>query len=419
MLSGLAPIAILRIKGKEILQPWALFSFAQFFGMGFSLLKLQRTMSDPQLLTWMIFFSFNFAFLLGCLLAHASVWNRRRDDSPREILEHENDRPLLALLALAALFSGGLVNGYHAAGGWPLLLEEVQVGRNAFFGINLFGNFLLQLSYPVASISAFLMFRGYSWQRWLARAIWASVPMIFILCAARNMILYSLFSLAFAWEVERRPLKLRWAILGTAGFVAMFAWTLASRMGIGIGKAIDMVMRQGGLLKLALDPVYAYVANNLWNLDFALNRMDGPMGHPVSWGYGTLQGLTFYLNQNEKIEKSMGFDGLLNEASQKVFGLNTVSYQWTLYRDFGVALSLILLVMLGFVASRAYLDAMAKKTRIGMYFGAYASFWSMYALFLFPLSAAQNVVYLVIAIFLWPFLKLHHNGNRCFLKVRE
>lgn len=410
MLSGLAPIAILRFKNQNILQPWALFAFAQFFGMGFSLLKLQKTMSDPTALTWMVFLSFNFAFLIGCLVAHLSVRSRSKAPDAQETTEGANDRPLIALCVLVLLFSGGLANGYHAAGGWPILLEEVQKGRNAFFGINLFGNFLLQMSYPVASLSAFLMFRGRSWQRWLARVIWGAVPVIFILCAARNMILFSLFSLAFAWEVERSPLRLRWAILGTLSFVVMFAWTLASRMGIGFGKAIEMVMKQGGLLKLALDPVYAYVANNLWNLDFALNRMDGPMGHPFSWGYGSLQGLTFYLKQNTKIEETMGFDGLLNEASQKVFGLNTVSYQWTLYRDFGMTLSLALLVFLGFVASRMYLDGVNGRTRMGMYFGVYASFWSMYALFLFPLSAAQNVVYLFLAIALWPLLKRHGTG---------
>ena len=114
--------------------------------------------------------------------------------------------------------------------------------------------------------------------------------------------------------------------------------------------------------KVAFKIPYLYFANNFWNLDYALNTENYEERHPTTYGFVTVSGILDYIYLpggyvGREVRASGGFDDQYNKTIVKSRGLNTVSYQWSVYRDFGVmgvfAVPFLIGMLLSFLYKRA------------------------------------------------------------------
>ena len=90
------------------------------------------------------------------------------------------------------------------------------------------------------------------------------------------------------------------------------------------GKAMDVVMKLP----------YIYVANNYWNLDYAVNSPTDREIHPHTYGIDFFHGIFEYARISGSFRQSFRWDDAFNERIQKVYGFNSVSYLWDVYKDF-------------------------------------------------------------------------------------
>jgi hypothetical protein len=100
--------------------------------------------------------------------------------------------------------------------------------------------------------------------------------------------------------------------------------------------------------------IYAYLANDFWNLDFAIKKyVDGDFTYRLQYGVGLFRALLWNLRLEPELVQAYHFDTLFNESATKVKGLNTVIYVWHFYKDFGIPGVLLLPLGAG-VASWIY-----------------------------------------------------------------
>jgi oligosaccharide repeat unit polymerase len=137
---------------------------------------------------------------------------------------------------------------------------------------------------------------------------------------------------------------------------------------------------------------YAYIANNFWNFDYAVQKyIDGNSFYPRSFGFELLRPLFFFSHLEGPVSSLHGFDSLYNESVVKVRGLNTVLFIWHFYKDFGLWGTFLLIFLLGCGLGIFYQNTMERPTLlrlclwsvfIGMIFFSFMvplwSFWFTY-----------------------------------------
>ena len=137
---------------------------------------------------------------------------------------------------------------------------------------------------------------------------------------------------------------------------------------------------------------YAYIANNFWNFDYAVQKyIDGNSFYPRSFGFELLRPLFFFSHLEGPVSSLHGFDSLYNESVVKVRGLNTVLFIWHFYKDFGLWGMFLLIFFLGCGLGIFYQNTMERPTLlrlclwavfIGMIFFSFMvplwSFWFTY-----------------------------------------
>jgi hypothetical protein len=78
---------------------------------------------------------------------------------------------------------------------------------------------------------------------------------------------------------------------------------------------------------------YNYIANNFWNLDYALNPQIPFAGHQSTYGLDHFFAPVPFIGSS--LRKSFGWDDIYNATIVKQHGLNSVNYLWEIYKDFG------------------------------------------------------------------------------------
>jgi len=412
MVIGFVPILVSWIRSLRILTPLNLFVLGQSFGLGFSLLKLDERMSDFVPTTWIVYITMNSAFILGYLVLGSFLKSPSREPEQRTVLPGLVWIPCL----LVGLTFIGLLMGYRAMGEWPLFSKASDEVRGGFLYPNLIGNIFIQLAYPASALSALLVFGGNSRrEKVIAFVLWLSIPCAFLLAAARHPILFSLVCLAISWETQRKPVAVKWVVLGVIGFLALFSATMVMRMGNGSSELLRIATKLPALVEVIVTPVYTYFANNFWNLDWALSHFDGTRGHPPTYGFSSLQGFSFYFRVNEPIVTAYNFDGLSNHFAIKSAGLNTISYQWTLIKDFGLLIGTAVCFLLGWISRGVYSKAIQTGSVVSSYFAIFICFYSFYSFLVFPGSLPQNAIYLAVGFLMIPLL----NGLPVFGKPKR
>jgi len=80
-------------------------------------------------------------------------------------------------------------------------------------------------------------------------------------------------------------------------------------------------------------------------------------------------------NLAESIEKNEHFDGQFNEQAIKIKGWNTVSYQWSFYKDFGVIGVFLGSFLIGMLLHMLYLKICRQPTMLTLSAYSYSAFF--------------------------------------------
>jgi len=109
--------------------------------------------------------------------------------------------------------------------------------------------------------------------------------------------------------------------------------------------------------------IYAYIANNFWNMDFAFRKfVDGSAAVPQEWGFDLSRAFLYLAHLSNSLENSFMFDSIMNESIMKAKGLNTVVFVWHFFKDFGVYGVYVLPLVFGMAAASFYVNSINSPT---------------------------------------------------------
>jgi oligosaccharide repeat unit polymerase len=168
---------------------------------------------------------------------------------------------------------------------------------------------------------------------------------------------------------------------------------------IGIGLFLLILELQGYHAISQLIMPYKYIANNFWNLDYALEKYNSGHGHPHTWGLTTFSGIAIAIpvfgNIWDYILQAFQFDTMFNESNQKVQHLNTISYQWSLFKDFGYVGVYTFSFLWGGFMQWLWLKIHTKPRPVNIICYAVLSFYLFHSTFMAVWTQAINVVLLI------------------------
>ncbi|SHL44242.1 O-antigen polymerase [Fibrobacter sp. UWEL] len=327
----LVRVALLK---RDFFSPISIYCFTQFLTLGISFLRLDPAMTDFHARTWMVWILGLVSFCGGCFLVTQYARSKRIpcDLSKPSPPEDYNWNIHLFLSFVAFLFfmvgvygvvqkAGNLIVFTPSPADW--MSKDVNYGYYA----------ILLSSGPLAV----LMFGVAAFKKFNNNALVCNISKIMVLLTiAMNLMAYpnrtSLFcNLGFLVIMSNflykriSPIIISLALIIAIGSFVAISSLRAQYGGSDIkGKAMDAVMKLP----------YMYVANNYWNLDYAINPANDDEIHPHTYGIDFFAGVFEYARVSGSFRNSFGWDDAFNEKIQKVYGFNTVNYLWEVYKDF-------------------------------------------------------------------------------------
>ena len=329
---------------RDFFGPISVYLFSQCLSLGISWFCLMPLMTPWHANTWAVFIESAITFTLGCICARLA-WAARHpaekitSNSPtRELLERANRgynwSLHMALTVLAFLyFCTGVVAEFRDIGTLILFSKNIAY-HMTIEGCPNVGIF----AYPLnsAPLVCVLCAIGCFSRLDPHRKLRIAFRILFVLAICLGFIVMpnriSIFSIslivAYLFNLVCKRIKPLAIILGIVLAVAAF-------MGVAqvkgqSGNVLDALAEKG-----TWTLPYSYIANNWWNLDYALNRPVDQNEHPQIYGLEFIHGLLMPTPVIGKIFNAYGFDGIFNNSSAKTPSLNTIPYQWSLYKDFG------------------------------------------------------------------------------------
>lgn len=318
---------------RDFFSPISIYCFTQFLTLGIAFLRLDSAMTDFHAKTWMVWILGLLSFCSGCFLVTQYARTKRISCElhPPVPPKGYNWNIHLAFSFLAfLLFLVGVYGVIQKAGNLIVLTsnpaswmsKDVDYG---FFALLLSSGPLSVLMFGVA---AFKKFNDNVRVRRISK-IMLLVTIVLNLMAYPNRT--SLFC-----NVGFLIIMSNFLFKRISPFVIMFVMALAIGGFVGIssvrsqygsgdikGKAMDVVMKLP----------YMYVANNYWNMDYALNPPTDKEIHPHTYGIDFFAGLFEYARVTGSFRNSFRWDDAFNDRIQKVYGFNTVNYLWEVYKD--------------------------------------------------------------------------------------
>ena len=347
VLFGVAALCLLQsaVFKRDFFGPVSVYLFSQCISLGVAWLRLSPLMSDWGFSSWAIFAGSALAFAAGAACARLS-WAARHPgeaipaDAPsRKLLAKANsgyDWSLHLALTVGTFlfFCAGVVAEYRELG--TLIALSDDVGRLMTIEgapkIGLWG-------YPrssgplVCMLCAVGCFRSLNPRRGLRvafKALFLASLTLGTLALPNRLSLFAvLFTTAYLFNLAARRVRPAFILAGVVAAVACFV-------------AFANLKGQTIVLRAAADKAvwkvpYEYLANNWWNLDYAVNRKNDEFSQPPLLGLDAAHGAFELVPWYSRIYRTYHWDGIFNEHSTKTPHLNTMPYQWGLYKDFGFA----------------------------------------------------------------------------------
>lgn len=338
LLLGLAVaiLIFLEYRKQSLFSPMAVFFLTQFSTLGIALLKLDPMMPDLKPFTWVVIISSYLAFFAGSatvLFLYTSKKKPHFGSAENYSWERHHFFSWLGFF----LFLLCCMPAALQAGGIPLFSSYLSVLTSAkqnlgFFAYGYASGPLVVLLFAVSSYHKTCPNQKI---RTTSRIMVVMTIVVNILMnPTRGSLLFSLVQILMTYHYFHARIKIWIVPLGIAIFLPIFV-------------AISLVKGQYDFTD-AEDPVegafhlpYVYVANNYWNLDYALNPPNNKEIHPHTYGIDFFNGITELIRIGGIIQRSYHWDDMFNGRVAKFYGLNTTGYLWEAYKDlyvFGIVL---------------------------------------------------------------------------------
>ncbi len=347
--------------GKYWLSPWNGYLFAQFFCLGIAYLKLVPTMTDFRLNTWLAVVLSACGFFLGCGLSAKASSTRGTIQASHEFQEQVIAKLFKGLLpVLMVFFLVGVWMALKSAGGWPIFMPDPEKARRLFAWPGFVGVMFFQTLYCLA-------LAGMVVRKFEKAMIWRLFGLVAIVLPIlagvfSGMRFYSLL-IGLSWvlfEDISKPIKLGKLLGIVLVMLFVLTWVFLVRIGLSGVQAISIGLGNLEYAENVYLPLYSYVANNFWNLDWMFYLDTKFRSIETTLGYTSFWGFLYPTYATFSIDDAFGLNDKFAMVL-KTSSLNTISYQGFLYVDFGWIGLFIVPFFVGFISTWAYLRA--KKTK--------------------------------------------------------
>lgn len=321
---------------KDFFSPMTVYVFSQCITLAISYLKVDYAMTDFKPTTWMVWGLGMFAFCSGCILARLVAKSKGLKVNIAKVLPAENYNWGLHLalsFVVFAFFIVGVFKIIQVVGSPIIFAEDPSKWMSkdidyGYFPVLFSSGPLCILLFGVAS------FKKYNSVNWVRRV---SAVMILVTIAI-NLVAYPNRTALF-FNVGFFLILLNYLFKRISPIVIASVLMLAVVAFISIGNVRNQYgggSLEGKALDVVMELPYKYVANNYWNLDYALNPPTDREIHPHTYGIDFFSGIFEYVRLPGSFKTSYHWDDSFNDRIQKVFGFNTVNYLWDIYKDFHI-----------------------------------------------------------------------------------
>lgn len=339
-------------------------------------LNLSRLQTPWSLSSHLLFYGASAMFLLGGLWVWMLLrirypeW-RLRFDRIREALQADAARhdwgwyQGVFLVCLAGYLLSFVVS-YFIVGGVPMLMKDPDEARIDFFGATMITNYGIFLG-PTALMLGVVMLtfgRLAGWSRRITVMGVLVASLTYLTLVTRYDIFRVLLFFIVCYHYGRRSLRPGHL------FAVVFLAAAVFLIGFVVRVNTDAIAAFNEMIKIKmpknlawLSNLYAYIANDFWNFDFAIRKyLDGDHHYPLQYGVSMFRAFLWNLRLEDGLIAAFRMDSLYNESATKIQGLNTVIYVWHLYKDFGFIGVFLVTLGGGLLIWKFYLRTMMAPT---------------------------------------------------------
>ena len=321
---------------KDFFGPMRVYIFTQSLTLGIAYLKLNPAMTDFQILTWAVFLGGMLSFVAGSYTMKLIFTIKPSGTQHSKFDSFGNyrwDFHCFFAIILFLLYFLPAKKFIDYAGGFPLFSPKLGeiVSAKVFIIVNPWLLYTLSFGPLVVILfgaASFSSVNPHKYLRYFSRLmVVLQIAAILLFYPGRGPIFISLASLVLLWNYLKKPISSKVLIFGMAILLAAF---------VAVGHARDQY-GSGSIENVALEHIiqlpYIYIANNFWNLDYALNPQLISAGHPTTYGLDHIySSLPFF---GSSFRSAFGWDDFLSSSIVKWEGFNTINYLWEIYKDFG------------------------------------------------------------------------------------
>lgn len=397
-------------RKSDFFSPVRLYVFFHATTLGIAFLALDRLMTPFQPFTWLVYLGSGACYITGVVSMNLLRGLRGSQISrPIELAAYNWRRHFLFSFILFALFVWGMFYAYHGSGGFPLTSKHKLVALKHFFAVNWTASMMLSQGGVVMALFFMVLYRPGRLPKLFRISFWlmTAAGVLFAYALSRiGFMFFAIFALVFYHQAIRRISMIK---MSSFFFLLITAFLVTTYLKIAeIGDKYSLDLTSPKALKIALRMPYNYVANNYWNLDFALNPENYRDRHPTTYGFTQASGLLDMIvlpggNIGPSLREGGGYEDPFHVPSIKRMGLNTMTYQWGLYKDFGLVGVFLLPYLFGMAFSFLYWRVREAPTLLNA---------AVYAFLAFVVSFSWFSAMWEIASFVFGFLYL---AGCCYL----
>lgn len=377
-------LASVIIRKKDIFNPITLVISLNFFTLGIAHTAIDPHWNGLQPITWAVILISSLTLFVGGQLVEVYTQSGRHDTQMN--LSHLSStlnnyswtRHFRIGLALFFIMLLGFSYIYVKSGGIPIFHPEKNLmTRSGSIDFGFFAPFVLRgpevfLVFLLATykkINPHLLMR-----RWAI--VMAIITLILSLCffQSRMNVLTCIVFITYLHHNFKRQLGLRHFVIILAFFSSIFVFIAILRNQMEMG---EHLFKTTEALKLP----YQYIANNWWNLDYGLNPEPGQTVAPFKYGWGFIEGISFFFPDAIAMGVAFNWDTIFNESVVKVTGLNTVTWHWSVYNEFGYFGIIVFPLFFGIFIQYFYQYLKQKPTLIKVGIYSYLSIFLMLSWF--------------------------------------
>lgn len=331
-------------RNSDFFSPLRLYFFFHSVALGVAFLALDRNMTPFYPLTSLVYFGSAACFLSGVLVLNLLVDVKVADLGSRVDFKYYNWKLHFCFAtALLLFFVWGMYAAHHGTGQYPLLAKDKVKAITAFFAVKWSASVALCYGGVTLSLFFITLFRPKRFRKIFDPVVWVMIgtALFYSLALSRSgLVFFAVFAIVFYNHAIRRlsiP-KLFLLFVFCASFIIVTGYLKVN----GVQEKYKVKVKTSKVIQLAMKVPYMYLANNFWNLDYALNPENFQERHPTTYGFTALSGVLDMMalpggNVGLAIHEANNFDDQFHKRSIKIHGWNTIGYQWDLYKDFGIA----------------------------------------------------------------------------------